>query len=293
MELGLVFPQTEIGPDPTTHARYAEQAEALGFGHLLAYDHVLGADADREGGWRGPYDHTDAFHEPFTLFSYLAAQTDALAFVTGVLVLPQRQTALVAKQAAMVDRFADGRFRLGVGVGWNPLEYVALGQPFEERGRRIEEQVALLRQLWTENPTSFAGDYHEVPDMGLKPLPVQRPIPVWMGGGADVVLRRIARLADGWLLPGGSPAELEAKLDALREYAAEADRSFDDIGLHGRVRFEADAGDLVERVAAWADLGLDYLAIDTMGAGREAAAHVEALETVADALVDAGFELSG
>lgn len=294
MEIGLVLPQTEIGPDPDTLVRYAQSAEVHGFGHLLAYDHVLGANADRPGGWDGPYDHADQFHEPLTLYSYLAGRTDSLEFVTGVLVLPQRQTAVVAKQAAQVDRFADGRFRLGVGVGWNPLEYVALDQPFDRRGRRIEEQIAVLRQLWTSNPTSFDGEFHEIRDMGINPLPVQQPIPLWMGGSAEIVLRRIARLADGWVLPGRSPTALEGAIDRLRTYAKQAGRPADEIGLHARVRLAAsDDRDLIDRVAAWADVGVDYLSVVTMDAGLDREEHVDEIEAIADELGDAGIELRG
>lgn len=293
MEFGVTFPQNEIGDDPETIARYARRAEALGYGHVLAYDHVLGADADRDGGWGGPYDHTDQFHELLSLFSYLAGRTDSIEFVTGILVLPQRQTALVAKQTAQVDLFSDGRLRLGVGVGWNPLEYVALGERFDRRGERIEEQVELLRALWTENPTSFEGEFHEVPAMGINPLPVQRPIPIWMGGEADAVLRRVATTADGWIPLDHPKGGLQAKLDTLYEYAREADRDPDDIGIHGRIPLDTDdTGTLVDRVEAWKSVDADYLAIDTMDQGRAPDEHVEALETFADAMAEVGIELS-
>lgn len=294
MEMGVTFPQTEIGADPETIVEYTRRAEALGYGHLLAYDHVLGADADREGGWEGPYDHRDQFHEPLSLFSYLAGQTDQLEFVTGILVLPQRQTALVAKQAAGVDLLSGGRLRLGVGVGWNPLEYVALGEAFERRGARIEEQIEVLRALWTENPTSFDGEFHELPDVGINPLPTRQPIPIWMGGDADPVLRRVARLADGWLPRMGPDQGTREKLEKIHEHAREAGRDPGEIGVHGRIALDTDDTDeLVDRVEAWERLGADYLAVDAMRQGRGPADHVAALETFADAMASVGIELSG
>src|SRR3984957_11348408 len=180
MTTGVVFPQTEIGADAGAVRAYAQRVEELGFTHLLAYDHVVGADPAVHEGWDGPYDVTTTFHEPLVLFGYLAALT-SLELVTGIIILPQRQTALVAKQAAEVDLLTGGRLRLGVGLGWNAVEYEALGQEFGNRGRRVEEQVALLRRLWTEPSVTFEGDFERVTGAGLAPLPVQRPIPVWFG----------------------------------------------------------------------------------------------------------------
>lgn len=293
MEFGVTFPQAEIGSDPETIVEYTRRAEARGYGHLLAYDHVLGANADREGGWDGPYDHRDQFHEPLSLFNYLAGQTDDIEFVTGVLILPQRQTALVAKQTAQVDLFSDGRLRLGVGVGWNPLEYVALDESFDRRGARIEEQVDVLRALWTENPTTFDGEFHELPDVGINPLPVQQPIPLWMGGDADAVLRRIARTADGWIPRMQPDAGTRESLEQLHEYAREAGRDPEEIGVHGRIPLDTDDTDeLVDRIEAWERLGADYLSIDTMRRGRGPDDHVEVLDEFADAMDSVGIELS-
>ena len=191
MRTGVVFPQTEIGSDPVLVRDFAQAAEGLGYAHLLVFDHVLGAGLEHRPGWSGAYAADDPFHEPFVLFGYLAGLTQRIELVTGVLVLPQRQTALVAKQAAEVDVLSQGRLRLGVGVGWNDVEYEALGEDFHDRGRRIEEQVSLLRALWTEPVVDFAGRWHRVPEAGINPLPVQRPIPVWFGGQAEPVLRRV------------------------------------------------------------------------------------------------------
>src|SRR5581483_7983001 len=197
MQIGVVFPQTELGGDVGAVRSYALRVEELGFAHVLAYDHVLGADPEFHQGWDGPYNVNTTFHEPLVMFGYLAAIT-SLELVTGIIILPQRQTALVAKQAAEVDLLSSGRFRLGVGLGWNKVEYEALGQDFTARGRRLSEQVGLMRRLWTERAVTFEGGFDTVTAAGLAPLPVQRPIPVWFGGQSPPAYRRIGRLADGW-----------------------------------------------------------------------------------------------
>src|SRR5512137_2111492 len=222
MKIGLVFPQTEIGSDPAAIRDYAQTAEGLGFSHLLAYDHVLGANPDRPGGWSGTYTHLSPFHEVFVLLSYLAGLTTRLGLVTGIVILPQRQTALVAKQAASLDVLSGGRLRLGVGLGWNAVEYACLNENFHSRGKRIEEQVALMRRLWTEPLVNFQGRWHNIVDAGLNPLPVQRPIPVWFGGTAEAALRRIARLADGWIISSRSPADVRPDLARLESFIEQA-----------------------------------------------------------------------
>jgi len=192
MRLHAVFPQTEIGSDPAVIARFIRDVEAMGFDGLVAYDHVLGADPARPG-WSGPYTIESQFHEVMVLFSFAAAITTRLELSTGVLILPQRQTALVAKQAAALDVLSGGRLRLGVGVGWNWVEFEALGMSFKDRGKRIEEQIALLRRLWTERSVTLDGGWHHVDRAGINPLPVRRPIPLWMGADTEVALRRVAR----------------------------------------------------------------------------------------------------
>ena len=199
MHIGLVYPQTEYPADPAAIRDYAQAAESLGYSHVLAYDHILGANPDRPGGWSGPYTYQTPFIEPFLLFSYMAAAAHRLGFISGVIILPQRETTLVAKQAAVLDVLCGGRFRLGVGTGWNEVEYIAAGYDFHTRGRRQEEQIEVLRLLFTQELVTFKGRFHDIPDAGLNPLPVQRPIPIWLGGHADAVLRRVARLGDGWL----------------------------------------------------------------------------------------------
>ena len=217
MRIGVVLPQTEIGPDVGAVRRYGQGVEDLGFQHVLAYDHVVGADPAVHQPWTGPYDIDTEFHEPFVLFGFLAGCT-SLDLVTGITILPQRQTALVAKQAAEVDLLTRGGFRLGMGIGWNPVEYEALGQDFTTRGRRIEEQVGLLRRYWTERSVTADGEFDRVTGAGLAPLPVQRPIPIWFGGMSSRAYERMGRLADGWF-PLVQPGE---KLEAARALIAES-----------------------------------------------------------------------
>jgi len=281
MKIGVVFPQTEFGNDPVAIRDYAQTAESLGFTHILAYDHVLGANPKRPGGWQGPYTYKTPFHEPFVLFSYMAAITKSIEFVTGILILPQRETAVVAKQAATLDVLSNGRLRLGVGIGWNKVEFVALNQDFHTRGRRIEEQVSLLRQLWTEPLVNFDGRWHTIPDAGLNPLPVQRPIPIWFGGHADAVLRRVATMGDGWL-PNYQKAEDAApSLDKLDEYLAEAGRSRQDICLEARLH--SRHGDKVlSYMEAWQAAGATHISLNTMGAGYNSPEqHLQAIQSFA------------
>ena len=234
MRIGVVFPQTEIGADPGGIRAYAEAVTDLGFTHILAYDHVVGADPNVHEGWAGPYDIDTTFHEPFVLFGFLAGLTE-LELVTGIIILPQRQTVLVAKQAAEVDLLTGGRFRLGVGVGWNRVEYDALGQDFTTRGAREDEQIGLLRRLWTERSVTFEGAHDHVEGAGLWPLPNQQPIPVWLGAASKPAYRRIGRLADGWF-PMMQPGEKLARARAVVDEAARAaGRDPSVIGVEGRV----------------------------------------------------------
>ncbi len=287
MQIGLVYPQTEYPADPAAVRDYAQTAEALGFSHVLAYDHVLGANPDRPGGWTGPYTYQTPFMEPFLLFTYMAAVTTRLGFATGILILPQRETALVAKQAATLDVLCGGRLRLGIGTGWNEVEYVALGQDFHTRGRRQEEQIEVLRALWTQELVTLKGRWHDIPDAGLNPLPVQRPIPLWFGGHADAVLRRLARLGDGWL-PGFRTAEAAAgTLATLDGYLAKAGRSRADIGLEPRLHWgDGDLDALGRTLADWRAAGATHISLNTMGAGfTTAGEHLVAVRQFAEKLV--------
>jgi probable F420-dependent oxidoreductase len=285
VQIGVVFPQTEIGGDRGAVRAYAERVEELGFRHVLAYDHVLGADPEVHQGWSGPYDVATTFHEPFVLYGYLAALT-SLELVTGIIILPQRQTALVAKQAAEVDVLTGGKFRLGVGLGWNAVEYEALGKDFRNRGARLGEQVELMRRLWTEPTVTFAGKYETVTGAGLAPLPVQRPIPVWFGGQSPRAYERIGRLADGWfpqVPPGPRLDDARAMVDAA---AVAAGRDPAALGIDGRVSWgEGGAEQLVDHVGRWRDVGASHLSVNTMGAGLGGVdGHLAALTVAAEAL---------
>lgn len=286
MKLGVVFPQTEIGADPGGVREYAQAVQELGFDHLLAYDHVLGADDARHPGLVGPYRAEHMFHEILVLFGYLAAVAPGLELVTGVVIAPQRQTALLAKQAAEIDIVTGGRFRLGLGIGWNPVEYEALGEDFSNRGRRFEEQIELMRRLWTEPVIDFAGRWHNVIAAGLNPLPVQRPIPIWIGGSAERALRRTARLADGYFpqrpLEGGWPATLER----MREWVEEAGRDWPSFGIEQRINVADGTPDEWRQTAdEWQDLGATHLSLVTTGGGLEGPrAHVERLREAKEAL---------
>jgi probable F420-dependent oxidoreductase len=268
MKIGAVFPQTEIGNDPMVIRDYAQAVEQLGYDHLLVFDHVLGAHPERfEGRFRPPYTHATPFHEPFVLFGYLAAVTTKLELTTGIVILPQRQTALVAKQAAAVDVLSNGRLRLGVGIGWNHVEFEVLGENFRNRGRRIEEQITVMRRLWTEELVDFEGKYHVVKQAGINPLPVQRPIPVWMGGMVEAAIQRIAKIADGWFpqfQPGSQSAET---IQRLRGYIREAGRKPEDVGIEGRIGLYNTAGDRFgAAVEGWRDMGATHLSLHTMNA---------------------------
>jgi probable F420-dependent oxidoreductase len=273
MKLGVVFPQTEIGSDPAAIRDYAQAAEGAGYNHLLVFDHVLGALPERFEGVnvgfrRPPYTNESRFHEPFVLFGYLAAITQRLELVTGILILPQRQTALVAKQAAAVDVLTGGRLRLGVGIGWNFVEYEALNEDFHSRGRRVSEQIAVMRRLWTEPLVTFKGKWHTIDRVGINPLPVQRPIPVWMGGMSEPVIKRTARLADGWFPQFQPSDESRATLERLRSYAREAGRDPSTIGIEGRMSVAAvPEGEWARRADEWRSLGATHLSVNTMGAG--------------------------
>lgn len=281
MQIGVVYPQTELPPDPATVKAYVRGVEQLGFRHILAYDHILGADPTIYTGWEGPYDIDTTFHEPFVMFGFLAGITE-LELVTGIIIAPQRQTALIAKQAAEVDILSEGRFRLGIGVGWNRVEYESLGQDFATRGRRQEEQIGLLRRLWTERVVDHAGDFDHIRGAGIAPLPVQRPIPIWMGGNSEAAYRRIGRLADGWfpLIPPGE--RVEHALEQIAIGAAESGRDPGSIGMEGRIPAGDDAGRFAEK---WRAAGATHLTVDTMRGGHEGVAgHLKALERTAAAL---------
>jgi probable F420-dependent oxidoreductase len=287
VQVGVTFPQAEIGADPEVIRDYAQAAEDLGYEHLLAYDHVLGADPSNREGWRG-YTHKTMFHEPLTLFSYLAAITQRLELVSGVIVLPQRQTALVAKQAAEVDVLSGGRLRLGVGIGWNAVEYEALGENFSTRGARIEEQIEVMRLLWTKEVVSFEGKHHRIDEAGINPLPVQRPIPVWMGARADVGLRRTARMSDGWFPLGPLDERMREAVKRLRGYVEEAGRDPASVGIEARLDVSrVPPEEWKAQTEAWRSFGATHISINTMNAGLGSPQeHVETIRRYKEALGD-------
>lgn len=281
MRIGVVFPQTELGSAPAVLRAYGQRVEELGFTHILAYDHVVGADRTVHHGFQGPYDIDSTFHEPFVMFGYLAAVT-SLELVTGVIILPQRQSVLVAKQAAEVDVLTGGRFRLGIGLGWNAVEYEALGESFSNRGRRSEEQVEVMRKLWTERSVTYTGKYHTVTAAGLAPLPAQRPIPVWFGAASDRAYERAGRLGDGWFPMMGPGPGLDYALQQVNRAAESAGRDPKSIGMEGRVSWTEDRAELAATIAAWKAAGASHLSVNTMKAGfANVDQHLAALEQVA------------
>ena len=265
MQVGVIFPQLDIGVDPGPVREYAQGVEGLGFTHITAFDQVVGLDRTRFERWPYVHDHQDLFHEVFVLFGFLAGLTSRIGLATGVLVLPQRQTALVAKQAAEVDVLSGGRLRLGIGVGIKPEEFEALEIAYPRRGRRCEEQMELLRALWTNGIVDFEGEWHRVRGGGINPLPVQRPIPIWIGGHSPPVLERIARSASGWM-PNFEPDDAGAAIVArLHERARAHGRDPAEIGLEATVNLLGRSPEQWrEDALAWRALGATHLSANTM-----------------------------
>ena len=284
MDIGVVYPQTELRGDPDAVRRIGKAVENLGFDHLLTYDHVLGAvHADRTPPLTGPYTERDPFHDPFVMFAHLAGITERIGFATGVLILPQRQTAVVARQAADVDLLSGGRLRLGVGVGWSHVEYEALGQSFRTRGAREEEQIELLRRLFTEPVVDFSGRFDRVDRAALVPKPA-RSIPIWLGGFGEAAFERAARLADGFIFGGG----LEYCIDAwkqIRDRVAGHGRSVEDFGGDLVALSRGGVGELAAKIDAWREAGGSHVSVVTMGLGLDSVdGHIDYIASVADAL---------
>jgi probable F420-dependent oxidoreductase len=285
MQIGVIYPQTELPTDAATVRAYVREVEELGYRHVQLYEHVLGADPAVHTGWKGPYDVDTTFHEPLVFFGFLAAITQ-LELVTGVVVAPQRQTALLAKQAAEVDILSEGRFRLGIGVGWNTVEYEGLGQDFSTRGQREEEQIGLLRRLWTERSVTHEGTFDRIVGAGLAPRPIQRPIPIWLGGRSPAAYRRMGRLADGWFPQVEPGPDLDEARATIATAAAEAGREPAAIGMDARIRQgPGGSDDLVRDAERWREAAATHLSVDTMGSGlRGLDAHLDALAKAAEAL---------
>jgi probable F420-dependent oxidoreductase len=270
MKIGLVYPQTEYPSAPAAIRDYAQAAEGLGFSHILAYDHILGANPQREGGWKGPYTFQHSFQEPLVMFSFMAGFTQRIQFTTGIIILPQRQTAVFAKQAATLDVLSGGRLRLGVGLGWNAVEYTALNENFHNRGRRIEEQIELLRQLWTQPLVTFKGRWHNIPDAGLNPLPVQRPIPIWFGAFVEPAIRRAAQIGDGWMPNFRQAADAQAMLEMVWRTLEEAGRPRASFGIEPRFAYgDGNPETWRQIIQDWQAAGATHISFNTMGQGFE------------------------
>lgn len=266
MEIGAVFPHNEIGTDPQAIKDYAQGVEELGVTHLLIYDHVLGADRDRPGGFEGPYDKDVAFHEPFTTFAFIAAVTKKLDMITTVMILPQRQTVLVAKQAAELAILSNNRFKLGIGVGWNTVEYTGLNENFKNRGKRQEEQVELMRLLWESEVLEYKGDYHHIDKASINPRP-SKSVPIWFGGGAPQLIERCADLGDGWIPLMGPNEAARKTLAAIKAKRESKDLDWDNFGVQAQAQYAGgDAERWNKHAEKWRNLGASHLAIATHNA---------------------------
>lgn len=303
MKIGALFPQFEIGTDPAAIRGFAQVAEELGYRHLTAFDQIIGLNKASRPNWTYVHDAADMFHEIFVLFGYLAAVTSRIEFVTGVLVLPMRGTALVAKQAAEVDLLSGGRLRLGVGVGVKPEEFEACGEDFKNRGRRMDEQIDVLRRLWCADLITYEGKYHRIEDGGINPLPVQRPIPIWIGGVSEAAIRRVAKLGDGWL-PNFQADEVGRRgIEEMKAQARANGRDPDAIGIEATMTIiDRTPAELREEVEAWRAIGATHITVNTMperwveeeqrwnkadiGGLADPKAHVEAIRQFRDALPD-------
>lgn len=286
IRLGAVFPQTEIGNRVADIRAFAVGTEALGYRHLLAFDHVVGGSLAAHEKLRDRYTDKSPFHEVLVLLGFLAAATNNLELVTGVLILPQRQAVLVAKQAAAIDLVSEGRLRLGVGIGWNDIEYQALSESFSNRARRFEEQIELLRALWSDEVISFKGNWHTIDNAGIQPLPKQRPIPIWIGASAETAIRRAARLADGFFPNARRIEDHESQLAFLHDELDRAGRARETVGLEPRITLaDGDPDDWRRLFSWWRERGATHLTINTMGAGcRSVDDHLRLLENALDAV---------
>ena len=284
MQIGAVLPQGEIGADVAGLRAYAQAVQDLGYDFLVASDHVVGADPAAHPQLDRVYSIESFQHEPLALFAFLAGVAPRLGFLSSVVILPQRQTVLAAKQAAEIDLLTNGRFRFGVGIGWNPVEFDALNERFQNRARRFEEQIAVMRRLWTERVVTFEGRYHTLQSAGINPRPIQQPIPVWVGASAEVAVKRATRIADGYLplrpLAGG----WEATVEKVHDWLLEAGRDPATFGIEGRLNAGTGTADEWRKsVEMWRGFGASHLSVGTGGAGG-VDAHVQRLREVQQVL---------
>jgi probable F420-dependent oxidoreductase len=289
VKIGIIYPQVELGGDPAAVRKFALAAEARGYEHLLAYDHVAGAShANRDPELTGPYTEKDPFHDPFVMFAHLGGITTTLRFVSGVLVLPQRQTLLVARQAADLDLFSGGRFAMGIGIGWNHVEYTGLGVPFRQRGARLSEQVEVLRALWSGKEVDIAGEFHRIDRITLNPPP-SRQIPVWMGGFSKPALRRAAQIGDGFIFARTLADPLKS-FNFLRGFLEEEGRDQSTFGFQCNLPLATALDTIVADAEMWRDAGGTHFAVNTMGGGMTTIEqHLGYLEGAANRLAKAGF----
>jgi probable F420-dependent oxidoreductase len=298
MKLGVALPLIDVavGGDPSAIRAFAQTAEDIGYQDLAAPDHVLGVNVASRPDWGDRNTSADLFHDPFVLFGFLAGCTRTIGFSTQVLILAQRQAVLVAKQAACLDVLCGGRFRLGIGVGWNPVEFVGLNENFHERGRRSEEQVAVMKALWAEPHVTFKGRFHTIEDAGINPLPLGRSIPIWYGGHADATLHRVVKWGDGWMPLAYAPGEeASTAISKLHGYAEAAGRDPSSIGIDTRVSVGIGAeAEWREAVRFWKSCGVTHLTLATYSgrghlrriAGSVLQDHLDAIRRYWNAVAD-------
>ena len=263
MQISAWFPTRDIGTDPARIRDWAQAAEELGYDHIEVPDHVFGATA--RDGWSPRYNEQDPFHETFVTLGFLAGVTTTIGLASGVLILPQRQTGVVAKQATQVDILSGGRLRLGVGVGWNHVEYEALNEDWKSRGTRQREQVEVLKKLWCDDLVTYQGRFHQFTEVNITPRPVQRPIPVWFGGSSDAVIKRAAQIGDGWMPIMAPDHEAEAKLEQLRNHLSDCGRDPSAFGIEGWLRMDkADPDEWSVAAEGWCKLGADIVMLYPM-----------------------------
>jgi probable F420-dependent oxidoreductase len=295
MKLGVALPLTDVGGDPTTVRDFAQAAEGLGYDYLAGTDHVLGVNAASRPDWGNRNTSADFFHDPFVLFGFLSACTQKIEFSTEVLILAQRQTVLVAKQTACLDVLSGGRFRLGVGIGWNPVEFVGLNEDFGNRGRRSEEQVEVMQALWAERHVSFKGKWHTIDDAGINPLPLSRRVPLWYGGHNDATLQRIAKWGDGWIMLAHPPGDAaRADFAKLHSHVEAAGRKQEAVGLSVWVSAVGAEASWRNEIQAWKAAGVTHVTLNnTFGRyhhrripGRSMSEHMAAIKTYRQAVAD-------
>jgi len=295
LKLGVALPIVDIGGEPKGIREFAETAEGLGYDYLAGTDHVLGVNKASRPDWGDRNTSADCFHDPFVLFGFLSACTRKIGFSTEVLILAQRQTVLVAKQTACLDVLSGGRFRLGIGVGWNPVEFTGLNENFKNRGKRSEEQIAVMKALWAEPHVTFKGEWHSIEDAGLNPLPLKRNVPIWYGGHDDRTLQRIAKWGDGWMMlahPAG--AEADAAFAKLRGFVTAAGRDPKSVGLCVWTSAVGDEKSWRQELQAWKQAGVTHVTLNNVYGryhhkridGRSLADHIAAMKRYRSAVAD-------